>query len=61
MPALRNEILSLPAEFLMKNVREATTQNKSERQQRKKGQKHVDEGRGWGGMEKGEGEAGRRD
>lgn len=46
MLALRNEILSLPAEFLMKNVRGATTQNKSERQQRKKGQNTSTKGRG---------------
>lgn len=40
MPALRNEIFSLPAEFLMKSVRGTTKQNtKAKDNGRKKGQK----------------------
>lgn len=41
MPALRNEIFSLPAEFLMKSVRGTTTQNTKARDngQKKKGNK----------------------
>lgn len=47
MPALRNEIFSLPAEFLKKSVRETTKQNtKAKDNGRKKRAKRDDEERG---------------
>lgn len=49
MPALRNEIFSLPAEFLMKSVRGTTKQNtKAKDNGRKKGQRDDEEWEGGG-------------
>lgn len=47
MPALRNEIFSLPVEFLMKSVRGTTKQNtKAKDNGQKKGKKNDEKRRG---------------